>query len=325
MKASRLMSALMLLQAQGQLSTRELAERLEVSQRTVHRDMEALCMAGVPLSAVRGAQGGWRLEKGWRTQVPGLDEPELRALLMTQPRALGDPRLAAAAERAFGKLMAALPVPMRRQAEAMRERLHVDHAGWYPSSEDLSMLPIVQDAVARDCRLTFDYTRADGDTAARTVDPLGLVAKGSTWYLVARKAKEMRTYRVSRIRAVTVLATSFKRPARFNLGRYWRESTARLERSRQSYEATLLMAPSAAASLSQWRNAVPAEGAVAKRSVPEGWVALRVGFEGEEQARFVALGFGPRVRVIEPKTLRERVLADARAIAGAAKAVLLQV
>ncbi|GGG63718.1 helix-turn-helix transcriptional regulator [Edaphobacter dinghuensis] len=318
MKASRLMSALMLLQAHGQLSTRELAERLEVSQRTVHRDMEALCIAGIPLLAMRGAQGGWRLEKGWRTQVPGLDEPELRALLMTQPRALGDPKLSAAAERAFGKLMAALPVSMRRQAEAMRERLHVDHTGWHPSSEDLSMLPLVQDAVARDCRLTFDYTRADGDTAPRTVDPLGLVAKGSTWYMVGRAANGLRTYRVSRMQAVTVLATSFERPAKFSLGAYWSESTAQLQQARQSYEVTLLLDPQAARSIGQWMHAVPVKPGATK--LPEGWSALRVGFENEHQARFVTLGFGPKARVLEPKQLRERVLADARAIAAAGTA-----
>ena len=314
MKASRLMSALMLLQAHGQLSSRELSERLEVSPRTVHRDMEALCIAGVPLTAMRGAQGGWRLEKGWRTQVPGLDEPELRALLMTQPRALGDPRLAAAAERAFGKLMAALPVSMRQQAAAMRERLHVDHTGWNPSSEDLSMLPVVQDAVARDCRLTFDYTRADGETAPRTVDPLGLVAKGSSWYLVARAANGLRTYRVSRMQTVTVLATSFERPAKFNLGSYWKESTAQLQQARQSYEVTLLLDPQAARSIRRWMDAVPVESRTEK--IPEGWVALRVGFENEEQARFVTLGFGPSARVWKPNQLRERILADARAIAG---------
>jgi len=314
MKASRLMSALILLQAHGQLSERELSERLEVSQRTVHRDMEALCIAGIPLTALRGAQGGWRLEKGWRTQVPGLDEPELRALLMTQPRALGDPQLAAAAERAFGKLMAALPVSMRRQAEAMRERLHVDHTGWNPSSEDLSMLPVVQDAVARDCRLAFDYTRADGETAPRTVDPLGLVAKGSTWYLVARTTNGLRTYRVSRMQAVTVLATSFERPAKFNLGAYWRESTAQLQQARQSYEVTLLLDPQAARSMSRWMDAVPVESRAAK--IPEGWATLRVRFENEEQARFVTLGFGPRAKVLEPKQLRERILADARAVTG---------
>src|ERR1700684_2454572 len=115
MKSDRLLSALILLQAKGRVTERELAERLEVSQRTVHRDMEALSAARVPISAVRGSQGGWELEKGWRTQVPGLDEAELRALLMAQPRAIGHPRLMAAAESALNKLMAALPGPMRAQ------------------------------------------------------------------------------------------------------------------------------------------------------------------------------------------------------------------
>jgi predicted DNA-binding transcriptional regulator YafY len=175
-----------LLQAYGRLTGRELSERLEVSQRTIHRDMEALSGIGVPITALRGARGGWELEKEWRTQVPGLDESELNALLMAQPRALGDRRLAAAAERAFGKLMAALTVQMRQKAAAIRERLYIDGTGWRPSNEDFSMLAEVQDAVARDCKLAFDYTRADGQRAARTVDPLGMVAKGSTWYLVAR-------------------------------------------------------------------------------------------------------------------------------------------
>src|ERR1039457_3163632 len=161
MKSTRLLSALMLLQAHGRLSCRELAERLEVSERTAHRDMEALSEAGVPVFALRGAQGGWELTKGWRTKVPGLDEAELRALLMTQPSALGDPKLAAAAERAFGKLMAALPGRMRDQAESMRARLHIDPTGWRPSSEDISMLPVVQDAIARDVKLPFMYRRAD--------------------------------------------------------------------------------------------------------------------------------------------------------------------
>src|SRR5215472_2926564 len=112
MKSDRLLSALLLLQAHGRLTGREMARRLEVSMRTVHRDMDALSAAGVPVFALRGAHGGWRLDEGWRTQVPGLDETELRALLMAQPRALGDMRLAAAAESALAKLMAALPAAM---------------------------------------------------------------------------------------------------------------------------------------------------------------------------------------------------------------------
>src|SRR5437762_7231392 len=127
-----------------------MAKRLEVSMRTVHRDMDAQSAAGVPVYALRGAQGGWQLDEGWRTQVPGLDETELRALFMSQPRTIGDPRLAAAAERAFGKLMAAMPVPLRERAASIRQRLHVDTDGWRGTTENLAMLPLVQDAVARD-------------------------------------------------------------------------------------------------------------------------------------------------------------------------------
>ena len=129
MKSDRLLSALLLLQAHGRLTGRELAERLEVSERTIHRDMESLSAAGIPNSALRGAQGGWQLERGWRTQVPGMDTAELNALLMAQPRALGDPRLAAAAERAFQKLLASFSAPMRARAEAIRERLYIDATG----------------------------------------------------------------------------------------------------------------------------------------------------------------------------------------------------
>ena len=312
MKADRLLSALLLLQARGRLTGHELSELLEVSERTVHRDMEALSASGVPVFALRGAQGGWQLDEDWRTEVPGLNEAELRALLMTQPRVLGDPRLVAAAEGAFNKVMAALPNRMRQQAAAMRERLHVDATGWHVSGEDLSMLPAVQDAVAQDRQLTFDYTRADRQRAPRTVDPLGLVAKGTTWYLVARAPNGLRTYRLSRMQTVTVLDTNFERPE-FNLAAYWKTSTDELREQRRRYETTLSLEPQSAQSLSAWSVVSPAT----DEDGPgvEGWTTLRVAFESEEQARFVVLGFGPRVRVLAPATLRELVLAEARAVA----------
>jgi len=297
------------------MTGRALAQRLEVSQRTMHRDMEALSVAGVPVTALRGAQGGWQLEKGWRTQVPGLDAAELRALLMAQPRALSEPRLVAAAERALGKLMASLPGAMREQAVAMRERLHVDANDWRPVSEDLSMLPGVQDAVARDCRLSFEYTRADGDRGPRIVDPLGLVVKGMAWYLVARTPRGMRTYRVSRMRAVTPLAISFQRPARFDLAKHWQTSVRELEAQRRRYEVILLLSPQAAESLIRWCVARPAAIAVPK-GAPPGWPAMQVDFESEEQALFVALGLGARARVIEPTALRDKVAAEVRAMSG---------
>ena len=303
----------MLLQAKGRVTSRELSERLEVSQRTVHRDMEALSAARVPITALRGAQGGWQLERGWRTQVPGLDEAELRALLMTQPRALSDPGMRAASERAFGKLMASLPANMREQAAAMSERLHVDPTGWRASTEDLSMLPIVQDAVARNCKLTFDYTRADGQSAPRTVDPLGIVAKGTSWYLVARAPNGMRTYRISRIRAATPLATTFERPANFKLATYWKTSTGQFQEQRKDFNAIVAIHPLAAHSLRGWCVTSPHQGKL-ERAVPEGWITLNVRFEDEGQAQFLILGFGARACVLEPISLRERIHADANAI-----------
>lgn len=317
MKSTRLLSVLMLLQAHGRLSSRELAERLEISERTAHRDMEALSAAGVPVFALRGAQGGWELTKGWRTKVPGLDEAELRALLMAQPSALGDPKMAAAAERAFGKLMAALPGSMRDQAESMRARLHIDPTGWRPSSEDISTLPVVQDAIARDVKLTFMYRRADGDTAPRTVDPYGVVCKQNIWYLVARAPAGMRSYRISRMSQAVALAMTFKRPAKFNLATYWKTSTAELSAQRERYAVTMALAPEAVASLRRWCPLSPAEDRRRAKELPADWVVQRVDFESRPEAQFCALGFGPRAEVIAPDDLRDQVQADIAAAYGA--------
>jgi predicted DNA-binding transcriptional regulator YafY len=318
MKSDRLLSALLLLQARGgRVTERELAERLEVSQRTVHRDMEALSAARVPLSAVRGAQGGWELEKGWRTQVPGLNEGELRALLMAQPRALGHSRLAAAAESALNKLMAAMPIPMQAQAAAIRERLHVDPTGWRGTGEDLSMLPLVQEAVAGDRKLAFDYTRADGQTGPRTVDPLGVVAKGLTWYLVGRGSNGLRTYRVSRMAAVTVLATRFERPTQFDLAAYWKESTAKFAEQRGGFEVVLSLSPGAAQRLTEWgmtRSAGSKPDEVDVDATTDGRVKLTASFDNEGEAQFFVLGLGSGARVLSPEGFQRRVVAEAEAI-----------
>ncbi len=310
MKSGRLLSTLMLLQAHGRLSTRELAERLEVSQRTAHRDMEALSAAGVPILALRGSQGGWELAKGWRTRVPGLDEAELRALLMSQPSALGDPSLAAASERAFGKLLAAMPHKMQTQAASIRARLHIDPEGWHPGSKDLSLLPVVQDAIARDCKLTFLYSRADGETGVRTVDPFGIVNKQAIWYLVARAPAGMRTYRISRMKNAVVLAVPFQRPGNFDLAAHWKSATAQLEQKRTQYQTTLALAPDAATSVSRWCRVAPAPNAQCTPALPDGWTILHVSFENSEEARFIALGLGARVQVLAPASLRDQVLAQ---------------
>jgi len=315
MKSDRLLSVLLLLQAKGRVTERELAERLEVSQRTIHRDLEALSASRVPVVALRGSQGGWELEKGWRTQVPGLDEAELRALLMAQPRVVGHSRLAAAAESALNKVMAALPGPMREQAAVMRERLHVDPTGWWETGEDLSMLSMVQDAVARERQLAFDYVRADGQRSARTVDPLGLVAKGTSWYLVARGASGMRTFRVSRMTGATVLASGFERPPKFDLAGYWSRTTAELASRRTRFCVVLALAPAAAQMLSPRCPTSPVELPEGAGPVPDGWLTVRAEFDDESFARFVVMGLGARAQAIEPVEFRRSIQEEARAMA----------
>jgi len=308
MRADRLLSALLLLQAKGKQTGREMAARLEVSARTVHRDMEALSAAGVPVFALRGVRGGWQLDDQWRTHVPGLSEAELRALLMAQPRVIGDYRLAAAAERAIDKLMAALPVSLRAQAAAIRQRLYVDPSGWWGTTENLEALPVVQDAVSRDRQLEIQYRGAKGDDAQRTIDPLGLVAKGAVWYLVAQTPAGLRTYRVSRIKEVTLLESASARPLNFDLAAYWKSSTAQFMESRTRYPVTLRLEPRAADKVRAWRMSAPVE--TEQGPDADGWTTLRLQFEDEEQACFVALGFGPGAEVVEPESLRRRVADD---------------
>ena len=306
MRSSRLLSALLLLQAHGRLSGRILAERLEVSARTVHRDMDALSAAGVPVFAIRGAQGGWQLEGGWRARVPALDESELRGLLMAQPRVAGDPRLAASAERALTKLIAALPATLREHAATIRQRLHVDTTGWRGAIEDLSALPLVQDAVTRDRMLSIRYRQTGQPPVTREVHPLGLVAKGSRWYLVANTPRGFRTYRVSRMERVVVLDKPCKRPARFDLAAHW-EAAARQFRERPQYAATLRLEPRAAEALTAWCQL---ERVGPDESSTHGWVTASVRFDSEDDASFIVLGLAARVEVIGPAGLRRRVVVE---------------
>lgn len=310
MKGDRLLSALLLLQAHRRMTGRAIATRLEVSLRTVHRDMEALSAAGVPVFALRGAQGGWQLDEGWRTQVPGLEETELRALLMSQPRLTGDVRLAAAAESALEKLLASLPAAMRERAASIRQRLHVDTTGWYGAGENLALLPTVQDAVARDRKLAIRYRKAGRELVDRTVDPLGLVAKGTSWYLFARAPHGLRTYRISRIEEARLLDEPSKRPPNFDLAAEWRASTERFQKERKAYTATLLVEPGTAERMKTWLIATTWDS-------PGPWVRTRVSFHHEDEALFVILGLGRRVRVLAPAKLRERVRAEVCASASA--------
>jgi predicted DNA-binding transcriptional regulator YafY len=318
MKADRMLSILLQLQARGRLTSQHLAKRLEVSMRTIHRDMEALSAAGVPVFALRGAQGGWMLDENWQTQVPGLDETELRAFLMAQPQVIGDRRLAAAAESGLGKLLAAMPSALRAQAASMRQRLFVDAVSWRSTPEDLSALPVIQDGVARDRKLSFVYAgRGYGGEPPRSgpreriVDPLGLVVKGSTWYLVARSEKEPRTFRVSRISKAKLLNHPAERPAHFDLEKYWKESTRQFEKQLPGCEVVLRLKTETAEELKKWIGVNALRTAKPQR---QGWTLAKVVFDDDHHAQFVVQGLGASAEVVAPVDLRDHVLSSAAGV-----------
>lgn len=226
MRADRLVSILLLLQVHGRLTAKWLSERLEVSQRTIHRDMEALSGAGIPVSAEREVGGGWRLLEGYRTHLTGLKASELRALLISpSDHLLNDLGLNRTAEDARNKLLASLPRADRNSAKEIQQRIHIDTSTWKPSQEKIASFKTLQAAIWNENKILICYERADGQSVTRLIEPLGLVAKGSVWYLVAVAEGEVRNYRVSRIQSVEWREERFSRPDSFDLAQYWKMST----------------------------------------------------------------------------------------------------
>jgi predicted DNA-binding transcriptional regulator YafY len=242
MRADRLLNILLLLQTHRTMTARELARRLEVTVRTVHRDMEALSMAGVPVYARRGTGGGWTLPDDWRTDVAGLSGVEAAALLIGgAARQLAELGLAPASVAARNKLEAALPDAARLSAQFARERLHIDGVGWYGRTEPVPFLRPLQEALWAGKRVKVAYEKLSG-LVERTVDPLGLVAKGGIWYAAVSTPDdaEVRTYRVSRIRLLEALQEPAVRPDHFDLSAWWEASKASFKERLPVYPAVLL-------------------------------------------------------------------------------------
>jgi predicted DNA-binding transcriptional regulator YafY len=314
MRADRLLSIVLLLQTHRQLTSRALAERLEVSERTIHRDMEALSVSGIPVVAERGSNGGWSLLGEYRTNLTGLNEAEIQALFVTQPpKLLADLRLEKASEGALLKLLAALPAMYRQGAEQARRRIHIDAGGWSRHEESVPLLPVLQEAIWSERKLRFAYLRGPGcDAVEREVDPLGLVAKGSAWYLVAGVAGEIRSYRISRISRAEVVDQPATVPTGFDLAAFWEQSTTTFKSALPNYVANFRVAPDVFPRL---RFA----GRFARVNEPtqtdaDGWLRVSVGFDVEEIACEYALSFGARLEVLEPRSLREKVIAAAQEV-----------
>ncbi|MCA1633558.1 MAG: YafY family transcriptional regulator [Acidobacteria bacterium] len=315
MRADRLFSIVLLLQSHRLLTARSLARRLEVSERTIHRDMEALSGAGIPVVAERGTGGGWSLLGEYRTNLTGLNEAEVQSLFVIKSsRLLADLKLEKASEGALLKLLAALPSVYRRGAEQARQRIYVDVAGWNRAEETVPLLHTLQEAIWQERRVHMTYERGEGcEASERLVDPLGLVAKGSVWYFVAAvEGGEVRSYRVSRVSRAELLDEPCARPADFDLASFWEQSAAKFRAHLPSYQARVRVRREVV-------HRMPFAGRFARiehtgSPDEDGWIEVSLRFDVEEMACEYALGFGTQLEVLEPATLREKVIAAARGV-----------
>ncbi|HEX6479597.1 MAG TPA: YafY family protein [Ktedonobacteraceae bacterium] len=313
MRADRLLSILLLLQVHRRMTARELAKRLEVSERTIHRDMEALSAAGVPVTAERGTGGGWGLLEAYQTNLTGLTEAEIQALFLTRPaRLLADLGLRQASEAALIKLLAALPSLSRHNAEYVRNRIHIDATRWSTQEEAIPYLSTLQDAIWQERKLHIMYRRGDDTWVERLVDPLGLVAKGSVWYLVAVVEGEFRTYRVSRIQNARITDEACVRPSNFDLAAYWEQSASDFKANLPRYPATVRVDPA----ILTYMRYVGRYARIVSTEAPDadGWIRVSMLFEEEHSACEYVLSFGSQMEVVEPEALRERVIQAAESI-----------
>jgi predicted DNA-binding transcriptional regulator YafY len=318
-RASRLLSILLLLQTRGRMTAEDLAGELEVSVRTIYRDMDSLSASGVPLYGDRGPDGGYRLVDGYRTRLTGLSSEEAESLFFAgMPGPAAELGLATALAAAQLKLLAALPPELRTRAARIAERFLLDAPGWFREVEPTPHLAAVADAVWNRRRLRVRYRRWGGedDQVDRTLEPLGLVLKAGTWYLAAAVSGHVRTYRVSQVRRLEVLPESFERPEGFDLPAYWRAWSERFESSLLRVGAVVRHSPRAFRLLPMFGpEAARAARASAGPADEAGWREVTLPVESVEHGAIELLRLGPDAEVVAPAELRTRMRETAEALA----------
>jgi predicted DNA-binding transcriptional regulator YafY len=314
MRASRLVTLLLLLQTRGRLTASQLAAELEVSERTVHRDVEALSEAGVPIYAERGPHGGVQLVEGYRTRLTGMTADEAEALFLSGlPGPAAELGLGTVVTAARLKVLASLPSELRVSASRLVERFYLDAAGWFQASDPVPHLAAVAEAVWEGRRLWIEYERGDS-RVERVLEPLGLVLKGGIWYAVASVNGDIRTYRLSRVVAARPLDETFDRPAGFDLASHWAESIAAYERDIPRIEVIVRVQPERIDALADIAGRhVVASAERLRGSDSDGWtrLRLRVDWSPDEAAEHL-VGMGGDLEVIEPAEVRDGVRELAR-------------
>jgi predicted DNA-binding transcriptional regulator YafY len=306
-KADRLVSILLMLQSSQQRPARELAAALEVSERTIYRDVDALGAAGVPVFAQRGAAGGISLSAGYKNALTHFGEEEIRALFISGPAVLADLGLGANLDLALEKLRGGFSDVQRRVAEKARGRIHIDQRRWYASDPPVEKLALLRRAVWDDRCLELRYEDRSKSPTTRPVDPYGLVSKAGIWYLVARTQEGFRTFRADRIVDVRELPTHFERSADFDLNGYWKQSSAAVTgKHGEGYAVTLRVEATAVDMVRGYWPVEPLDAADLS--------LVRVTFSSAEVALHHVLAWGAGVEVIEPDALRRAIVDRAHAL-----------
>ena len=309
MRAGRLIQLLLLLQTRGRTTAARLAEELEVSVRTIYRDIEALSGAGVPIYAEAGPGGGVRLVDGYRTRLTGLTAEEAEALALSGlPGAASELGLGTVLAAAQLKVDAALPPELRSRAVRMRERFHLDAPGWFAREEPVPHLALLSRAVWEEERVEIRYRKREGEVK-RVLDPLGLVLKAGVWYLVALsgRTRSLRTFRVSRVLAAKPIAESCMRPDDFDLAAHWAEAQEGFLGSWAMEPVLVRMHRDSMWMLRYVQDPRSREAALDSASEPDadGWVTLTLQFENHDIAGYELMRLGGDVEVLEPSALRQ--------------------
>jgi predicted DNA-binding transcriptional regulator YafY len=316
MRASRLVSLLLILQSRGGQTAAELARELEVSVRTIHRDVDALSASGVPIYADRGPHGGIRLVDGYRTRLTGMTADEAEGLFLAGlPGPAAELGLGTVVAAARLKVLASLPTELRGRASRLVERFHLDAAAWYHPDEAVPCLGELSEAVWEARRVKIGYDRGD-KTVDRILEPLGLVLKAGVWYLVAGVDGQPRTYRVSRVSRVETLDEVFERPEKFDLASFWTESSSAYERDTPRVEVELRIARDR---LDRLRGVIGTRPFETMERLdaddPDGWLHIRVKLDWPNEATTQILAVGPGCELLGPEPMRERIAEEARRLA----------
>ena len=301
MRADRLVAVLLILQARGRVTAAELAEELEISERTARRDLEGLAMAGIPVYSQAGRGGGWSLLGGARTDLSGLTAAEARTLfLVAGPSASATPQIKAA----LRKLVRALPEPFRAEAEAAASAVVIDPTSWDRTHVPVpAQLDVLQRAVVEGVQARIVYAAPDRPETERTVHPLGLVAKASVWYLIAGTDAGMRTFRLSRVRSVTLTEDPVERPDGFDLETHWRSVVAELDERRVTFRASARVEAEAL----PWLRSAFGTRLSVRETEPDGWVDVEIRSWSARTLAGELAGFGRWVEVLQPPEVREQL------------------